>query len=117
LDNVEEEFMTGSLIWKVHSGKLEKREMAAMNETTMEHSGEPIHPTGVLCSKWYARLIQAYNARQVEKRNGKKLQSSCNSGKRQAPKGIYLKNEQYDLSKLWYCVSSWIRNKIAFNRL
>ncbi len=51
------EHLSGSLIWRTHTGKLEKREMAAMEETQMEHQGQTIKPTGVVCSKWFHSLI------------------------------------------------------------
>lgn len=46
--------LTGNLIWRVHSGKIEQREMNAMEETgSWEHSGKIISPTPVIASKWY----------------------------------------------------------------
>jgi hypothetical protein len=47
-----EHYITGSLIWRTHSGKLEKKEMSAMEETMMEHQGQTVKPSGVVCSKW-----------------------------------------------------------------
>jgi hypothetical protein len=51
-----EHFITGSLIWRTHSGKLEKKEMSAMEETMMEHQGQTVKPTGVVCSKWVTMI-------------------------------------------------------------
>ena len=48
-----EHFVSGSLIWRTHTGKLEKREMAAMEETQVEHQCQMVKPTGVICSKWF----------------------------------------------------------------
>jgi hypothetical protein len=44
--------MTGPLIWKTQSGKLQQREMNAMEAAELQHKGINVVPTPVLSSKW-----------------------------------------------------------------
>lgn len=45
--------MTGSLIWNVQSGKLQQRDMNAMENTETSFNGTNVVPSPVLASKWY----------------------------------------------------------------
>lgn len=56
----DEPHVTGSLIWRLHTGKLEQREMNAMDDTDIEHAGKRVKPTPVITSKWFYRLISGY---------------------------------------------------------
>jgi hypothetical protein len=52
-DREEDSTLTaGVLIWRLHSGKLEQREMAAMNSSGLEVDGKPIEPSQVIAARW-----------------------------------------------------------------
>ena len=46
--------LTGSLIWRVNTAKLEQKDINAMEETgSKEHAGKRLTSTPVIVSKWF----------------------------------------------------------------